>query len=504
MSISSEELKDKGNQLYVQKQYKEAIVAYTEAINQSPEIATYYTNRAAAYLMVLEYNNALNDCNKAISIDKNNAKAYFRSATALKGLGKLDAAINILNEGLNYDNSDNAKNERDILVKAKNSIPILQQTVVNNNQHQLFSALSEIDNIIRSIGSNFRDFNILKADILLKLKKTEEAYNLTNNMMRNSNGSNDFDLLSLRSNILYAMGDMENTLKHLQQAVRLDPDNTTIRSFYRKIKEFEEKREAGNTSFKENKYEEAIAFWTVCIDMDPKNKAIAKLYCNRATANSKIKKNELAVDDATKAIEIDPFYIKAYSRRADSNYTLGGENRIKASIDDYKKILELQSETEDNNEIKKKLKQAEVALKRAGRKDLYSILGVSQGADDDELRKAYKKMALKHHPDRQSGKSEEEKTEAENKFKEINEAYEVLSDKEKRERYDSGIDVQDLENPHAGGGGMHGGIDPAMFFNMFMHQHGGMGGMGGMDDFGGFPGQGHGHSGRSGRRRREG
>ena len=273
------------------------------------------------------------------------------------------------------------------------------------------------------------------------------------------------------------------------------------------IKEFEEKREAGNTAFKEKQYEEAIEFWTICIDMDPKNKAVAKLYCNRATTNSKIKKNELAVDDATKAIELDPFYIKAYSRRAESNYTLGGENRLKATIEDYKKILELQSESEDQNEIKKKLKQAEVALKRAGRKDLYSILGVSQGADDDELRKAYRKMALKFHPDKQSGKSDEEKTEAESKFKEINEAYEVLSDKEKRERYDSGIDVQDLENPHAGGGG-HGGIDPTMFFQMFMNQHGGMGG--GMDDFagfgGGFPGHGHGHGhggGGGSRRRRD-
>ena len=482
-----------------------SLLAYTEAINLSPDAATYYTNRAAAYLMVLQYKEALNDCDKAIAIDKTNSKAYFRSATALKGLGRLDAAINILNEGLNYDNSDNAKSERDSLIKAKNSIPIIRQNI-NGNQQQLFSALTEIDNVIRSVGSNFRDVNILKAEVLLKLKKLEEAYNLTNNMMRNTNGSSDFELLSVRSNILYAMGDMENTLKHLQQAVRLDPDNTTIRSFYRKIKEFEEKREGGNNAFKEKQYDQAIELWTVCIDMDPTNKAVAKLYCNRATANSKIKKNELAVDDSTKAISIDPFYIKAYMRRADSNFALGGEDRLKKSIEDYKKILELQSESEDQKEIKKKIQQAEVALKRAGRKDLYSVLGVTQGADDDELRKAYRKMALKYHPDKQSGKSDEEKAQAENLFKSINEAYEVLSDKEKRERYDSGIDVQDLENPHASGshGHGHGGIDPAMFFQMFM-QHQGMGGMGGMgdddDDFGGFGGFGQ-PSHRGGRRRR--
>jgi DnaJ family protein C protein 7 len=247
--MSAEEFKDKGNKFYVQKQYKEAIegnhyymiikcvlslslLAYTEAINLSPDAATYYTNRAAAYLMVLQYKEALNDCEKAIAIDKTNSKAYFRSATALKGLGRIDAAINILNEGLNYDNSDNAKSERDNLLKAKNSIPIIKGNI-NGNQQQLFSALTEIDNVIRNVGSNFRDINVLKAEVLLKLKKLEEAYNLTNNMMRNTNGSSDFELLSIRSKILYAMGDMENTLKHLQQAVRLDPDNTTIRSYCR-------------------------------------------------------------------------------------------------------------------------------------------------------------------------------------------------------------------------------------------------------------------------------
>ena len=138
-----------------------------------------------------------------------------------------------------------------------------------------------------------------------------------------------------------------------------------------------------------------------------------------------------------------------------------------------------------------------------------NVFLLTNETDDDELRKAYRKMALKYHPDKQSGKSEEEKAQAENLFKTINEAYEVLSDKEKRERYDSGIDVQDLENPHAGGGGHHGhgGIDPAMFFQMFMQHQGGMGGMGGMggfggddDDFGGFGGQSH----HSGHRRRRG
>lgn len=69
-------------------------------------------------------------------------------------------------------------------------------------------------------------------------------------------------------------------------------------------------------------------------------------------------------------------------------------------------------------------------------KNFYDILGVSKDASQDEIKKVYKELALKWHPDRFAGKSEKEKAEAEEKFKEISEAYNVLSDEEKRKEYD--------------------------------------------------------------------
>ncbi len=95
------------------------------------------------------------------------------------------------------------------------------------------------------------------------------------------------------------------------------------------------------------------------------------------------------------------------------------------------------------------------------RRDYYEILGVAKGADDTVIKKAYRKMAIKYHPDKNPGNKE-----AEEKFKEAAEAYEVLSDADKRARYDrfghAGVD------PNMGGGGFSGsGMSMEDIFRQF-------------------------------------
>src|SRR5437899_2703163 len=94
------------------------------------------------------------------------------------------------------------------------------------------------------------------------------------------------------------------------------------------------------------------------------------------------------------------------------------------------------------------------------KRDYYEILGLTKGASDDDIKKAYRKLAMKYHPDRNQG--DDGAKAAEEKFKEAKEAYEMLSDPRKKAAYDQyGHAGVDPNMGHGGGGDGFGGFAEA-------------------------------------------
>lgn len=138
----------------------------------------------------------------------------------------------------------------------------------------------------------------------------------------------------------------------------------------------------------------------------------------RLTAPSKqLKQYDSAIADCNRALELDPTYTKARKTKAKA---LGESGDWEEAVREYKAIQEANPSEAG---IGKEIRNAELELKKSKRKDYYKILGVDKDAGEGEVKKAYRRLAIVHHPDKNPGDEA-----AAERFKDIGEAYETLSD----------------------------------------------------------------------------
>eukprot|EP00941_MAST-03F_sp_MAST-3F-sp1_P003492 g3492.t1 len=458
------DLKNMGNDKYRSGDFYGAIDLYTEAIKLTPDNAAFYGNRAAARLSVSQFEKAVSDAEKATEIDPNFLKGYLRAATAYLKLGEFDASEKQLTLALIRDPRDKkALQGRKDVKTAREAYSNAQSLLETGNHRKAYAAVQKA---MESCPAS-KELHLLKLTLMVQRKLFSEAITYSTQLMRDSMNTND--VLTLRAECFYYMNNFPLAVKHLTQVLRRDPDHKAVQSRLKLLRKLERTKKEGNDAYKRQQWAAAIHAYTKCLEMDPKHDSFnAILYSNRAACLTNQRQFARAIFDCNEAIARNPQYTKAYMRRAAAFFEKGDKHGLESCVRDYEKVLQMMGHrSEGARDVKEKLRRAKVALKRANRKDFYRILGVKNSATESEIKKGYRKMAIKWHPDKQGGKSEAEKKVAEQTFKDVNEAYSVLSDREKRGRYDRG---EDLECCGGGGGG---GMSQADLFQMFMRRGGG-------------------------------
>ena len=280
-----------------------------------------------------------------------------------------------------------------------------------------------LDQAVRGLGNGVqqpRNWLLMRVEAFLKMGNINalgEAQNIAMSLLRDNN--QDPDAVFLRGRLFYLQGDNDQALKHFKRALSLDPDSSQIIKFLRMVQKLLRIKDEGNAAFKARKYREAIDLYTKGLEVDPNNRDInSKLLQNRAQAHININEYDKAIKDCTSALEFDPSYIKARRVRAKAN---GGAGNWDEALKELKDIAE---SNPNEKGIQEEIRNAEWELKKSQRKDYYKILGVSKNATETEIKKAYRKLAIQHHPDKNvNGDSSDDTL-----FKEIGEAYETLSD----------------------------------------------------------------------------
>jgi DnaJ family protein C protein 7 len=446
------------------------------AVDAEPLNPTYLSNRAAAYMGANKFEPALADSIRANELDAGNPKIIIRLARIYTSLGRPKEALStyaLIPGGASEKDTFQARQMAQALDAAESAI----KSGKGGGQKALWD-MDQAANYLGSSVSRPRKWQLLRAEAFLMngdANALGEVQAITTSLMRDN--PTDAEALVLRGRAFYQAGENDQAIKHFRQALSFDPDLSQARTLLKTVQRLAKAKEAGNAAFNAKRFSEAVKLYTEALEVDATNKGTnAKLYQNRATARIKIKEYDEAVSDCDQALKLDPSYIKARRTRAKA---LGESGDWTQAIKELKEIAE---QYPDEPNIKKDVRNAEMELKKSTRKDYYKILGVEKDATENEINKAYKKLSIKYHPDKNPNDPS-----AEDKFKDLGEAKECLLDPQKRERYDSGADLVDPSEmfSHGGGmpfGGMGGGvqIDPEMLFNM-------MGGMGGGGRAGGMP-----------------
>ncbi|XP_031829885.1 tetratricopeptide repeat protein 2 [Nomia melanderi] len=444
---------DAAKKFYLEKDYKEALKKYNELIELCPNDSRYYGNRAACYMMLNKYCNAIKDSKKSIELDNKFFKAYARIIKCSLILGDIIQAETTLTKLSTLDPTNKAINTE------KEEIQYVQRYLKEADvayAKQDFRKVVYCMDRCCSISTSCPRFKITKAECLALLGRYQEAQEIANDILHID--KQNVDALYVRAMCLYFQDNIDKAFAHFQQVLRLAPDHAKALELYKRAKNLKKKKEEGNAAYKQNQYQTAYTLYTEALTIDPQNVATnAKLHFNKATAAAKCGLLQEAISECTEALKLDPNYLKALLRRA-STYMI---------LEDYEQAvqdLEKVSKMSNNREHKRLFMEAKLALNKSKRKDYYKILGIDKNASTDDIKKAYRKRAMVHHPDRHSNATEGEKKEQEKKFKEVGEAYGILSDPKKRSRYDNGHDINDID------GGFQ-DIDPNAVYRTLFKQH---------------------------------
>lgn len=284
------------------------------------------------------------------------------------------------------------------------------------------------------------------------------------------------------------VGALNSAKKELQRCFSIDPENSMCSKIFKFVRN-EEKYSAQVQSFlKEKKFSQALAVLDKMKTSEPNPPFASQLAMWRCEVLVQLKKVEDGLEACNTALESGAF------SEVDIRVFMAELHLINDDIPGAEAQISVAKDiAPQDQKIVEMMRKIESLRKTAGRKNYYKILGISKSATDKDIHRAYRKLAKEYHPDKLRSKdlNEKEKAEASERFRNINEAKEILLDAEKRAAYDRGEDPNDdsrgaQQGPfygqqfHFSTGGFPGGFGG--FQGGFPHSF--------FSGFGGFQGQG--------------
>lgn len=291
VNAQAEKLKNSGNEFFKNGKYADAVTKYKEACAIDASVPAYWSNLAACYEKLKDYENMAEASRSCVKADRSFVKGYFRLAVALKAMNQLDECVKTLESGLavQASNADLKKMKKEVQELQRNE----QVAAYCNKAQELFNA-----------------------------KDIAGAYKTIDLASRLDAGNPDVERLKAKINPAWEQ------LEAKRKASLSGPE------LY---------KEKGDDLYKQGMFEDAISEYTKCLDsLKKQNKETSeialKALSNRAACYKQISNFDGTIADCTSVLEVEPDNVKALIRRAQA---FEGVERYRFALQDVKTVLSM-------------------------------------------------------------------------------------------------------------------------------------------------------------------
>lgn len=413
--------------------YDDALSHYHAAVDADPyNYLTYYT-RATVYLAIGKIASALKDLSKVIELKPDFAAARLQRGNIFLKQGRLDEAHIDIENVLRIDPMNHEANNQYILIEPlKRDIQLAYVMVADRDFHEAISLLTQLlqdlpwDSKLREM--RYQSYEAV-GDIISAISDLR--------MILKSQTEKQLNFLKL-SELYYEIGETEEALNAIRECLKFDPDHKACFVHYKNIKKIAGHLKAIQDFINEQNYPDCIARAEKAIPLETKVPHIMYVLRSKlCICQNKAGQTNEAIVSCTDALNIKPNDIDMLCERGDAHLNI---DEFSEAIKDFQKAMSINEHSQRANEG---IRRAQKLEKQSKKRNYYAILGVTRSAGKREILKAYRKLALKWHPDNFHG---DEKAKAEKKFIDIAAAKEVLTDPEKRQKFDNGEDPLDPES----------------------------------------------------------
>lgn len=424
----AEAAKLEGNTLFAAQKVEEALAKYSEAARLNPGDATFLSNRAACHLHLGHPELGLADARRATSLQPQYAKGWLRGLKCSIQLGDMVQAREMAEQVTKLSPGLKVLVEEEMVVISR--VEKLQEELgLALGKEHYSQALHCLDQMAEACPQG-RKIGVHRAEILAQ---KGNFYRCNEVLEQVFSQQENVEVFYIKGLVSYYKDQLPDVFLHLTRVLEIEPSHHKAKRILGRAIAVRLKKDECNTLYNGGKHEEAHTAYTEALAIDKLNTLLnAKLYFWRATNAAKLNRLSDTVDDCTSAVQLDKGYTEAFVRRAQCFMEMESYDE---AVKDFEQATRLEPK---NIEYGKMLSEASEKLRNSKNKDFYALLGVTKTATAEEIKKAYRKAALTHHPDRHSSADEKMKDFHEKKFKSIGEAYGVLSDDVKRKQYDQG------------------------------------------------------------------